>query len=211
MQTTITQLSSSRVRSMRRPSISRMNAKQKRPDAELIDEVASAGVAMRLVARKKIAPADNPAEYGQPTCRRYIATYSHAQNARAGRRAHEAGKRGLARRHRVAHELGVEDRLEEHGHERDPEQRHAVADKRRRSEKELAAAERQTEDDHTGPDDLGPLKTGGRRGLGKIGQDPRFKAGPRFRARRRALEIRTPRLAIWAPGLWTLGSGLFGL
>ena len=40
---------------------------------------------MRLVARKKIAPADSPAEYGQPTCRRYIATYSHAQNARAGR------------------------------------------------------------------------------------------------------------------------------
>ena len=47
--------------------------------------LASAGVAMRLVARKKIAPADSPAEYGQPTCRRYIATYSHAQNARAGR------------------------------------------------------------------------------------------------------------------------------
>ena len=45
---------------------------------------ASAGPAMRRVARKKIAPADNPAEYGHPTCTRYIATYSQAQNPRDG-------------------------------------------------------------------------------------------------------------------------------
>ena len=39
---------------------------------------------MRRVTRKKIAPADSPAEYGHPTCARYIATYSQAQNDRDG-------------------------------------------------------------------------------------------------------------------------------
>ena len=92
-------------------------------------------------------------------------------------RPHEAGERRLAGGERVAHQLGVEDRLEEHGHRRDPEQRQAVTDEDGRAEHELAAADRRAEHDHAGPDGRHPAKPSRIRRRRELGVPPGVEAG----------------------------------
>ena len=95
-------------------------------------------------------------------------------------RAHEAGEHRLAGRDRVAHQLGVEDGLEEHGHGRDPEQRQAVTDEDGRTEQELAAADRRAQDDHAGPDSGGPAQAPGCRRGGELRVSPGVETGTSF-------------------------------
>jgi hypothetical protein len=95
-------------------------------------------------------------------------------------RAHEAGEHRLACRDRVAHQLGVEDRLEEHGHGGDPEQRQAVTDEDGRTEQELAAADRRAQHDDARPDGGRPAQAPGRRRIGELRLLPGVEAGTSF-------------------------------
>ena len=68
------------------------------------------------------------------------------------------GEHGLPGRQRVAHDLGIEDRLQEHRDTRDPEQRQAVLDEDRRTEEKLAGSDGDAEHDDARPDHAKPLQ-----------------------------------------------------
>lgn len=80
----------------------------------------------------------------------------------------------------VAHELGVEHRLEKHCDEGDPEQREPVAHECGGSEKELSAADRRAEHYYAGADDSKPADSLRGRRRGELGSYPRVESRSGF-------------------------------
>ena len=113
-----------------------------------------------------MAAAAVPAHAGQPTWRKYSDGVDPRPQRRRRPRAHEPGEHRLAGRQRVAHHLGVEDRLQRHGDDDDPEQRQTVLHERCRAEQELAAADGDAERDHAWSDAADPLQSSGLGGSG---------------------------------------------
>ncbi len=154
-----TQLRISSVRSMRRPTSRIATQIRNVADADQIDGV---GVGRpRQLARRRGRRSRRrrcAAHAGQPD----LQEVEHRVEPRPERRrrlgAHEPGEDRLAGRERVAHQLGVEDRLQQDGDAGHPQQRQAVPHEDRGPEQELAAADRAAEDDHAGADHAEPLE-----------------------------------------------------
>ena len=87
---------------------------------------------------------------------------------------------GFSGRQGVAHQLGVEDCLKEHGHQGDPEQREPVSNEGGRPEKKLSASDGQPEHDHTRSNDAHPPEAMGHRRGGQLRVHPGVETGAGF-------------------------------
>ena len=108
------------------------HASEERPDADVVDD-ARIGRGGELAREQEEDRAGGRAGPRRPSDLQEVEDGVDPRPERGrGTRAHEAGEHRLAGRQRVAHQLGVEDRLEEHGDPDHPEQRQPVTDERRR-------------------------------------------------------------------------------
>ena len=160
---------------MRLPTQQHGDAAEERADADQVDGQANRRAARRAGPRtgRRSRRRRWPAHAGQPICRKYSDRVEPRPEGLAGPRAHEAGDDRLAGGDRVAHELGVEDGLEEHRDQRHPQQRQPVSDEGGGPEQELAAADRHAEHDDAGPAHAYPRQAARHRRLGQIGLLPR--------------------------------------
>ena len=115
------------------------HAGEERPDADVVRHrgVGRAGDPPRHQEEDRARRVGGP---GRPAGLHEVERRVHPGPERGrGRGAHEPGEDRLAGGERVAHQLGVEDRLQKHRGRGHPQERQPVADEHRRPEQELAA------------------------------------------------------------------------
>ncbi len=98
---------------------------------------------------------------------------------------HEPGEDRFTSCQRVTHDLRVEDRLQRDGDEDHPEQRETMLDEGCRPEKELPAADRNAQSDHTRSDRRHPSESSWPRRLRQFSRLPCIESRPSLEWRRR--------------------------